>query len=362
MHGPPGELHVRTIFEGWPGPESSRRPDVANLSKSVVASPILPAASMQARPSPGAAGPSRAERREAAHGSGRAARRQREKAAARQRRIVTIAVIGVVLVLAALAIARFVASLSTPAAAPNTPAPPELVAQVAGVDANTFEQVGRGSISGLPTPTGAAVQHGPSGLPLITYIGAEYCPFCAGERWALVAALGRFGSFSGLQLSHSATDDVYPNTPTFSFVGSTYTSPYIELSPVELQSNVRAGSGYAQLQTPTPAQTNLLQTYDVPPYVPAGSAGAIPFVVIGGQYVISGASFDVGVLRGMTADQIATSLSDPSSPVAKAILGGANAITAAVCSSTGNTPGEVCGQPSVQSLQASLAATAVPGR
>ncbi|MBV9895009.1 MAG: DUF929 family protein [Chloroflexi bacterium] len=303
--------------------------------------------------------PTRREER-LAQGRGRVTRRQQEEAAARQRRIVLVAGTIVVVVVLALAVARFVQSNAATAGAPNSPAPPSLVTQVAGVDAATFDQVGRGSVTVLPTPVRGEIQRGPSGLPLVTYVGAEYCPFCAGERWSLVAALGRFGTFSGLQLSHSATDDVYPNTPTFSFVGSTYTSQYVELSPVELQTNVRSGSSYSALQTPTPAQTSLLQTYDGPPYVPAQSAGSIPFIDIGGQYIVSGASYDVGVLRGMNADQIASALSDPASAQAKAILGGANALTAAICTATGDTPTDVCGQAAVKSLQATLAAAPVP--
>jgi len=267
-----------------------------------------------------------------------------------------------VVLLVGLVVVRSFAGRGASAPAENAPAPPELVAQVANVDPALYEQIGRGTLTQLPTPVRAQVETGPSGLPKVSYIGAEYCPFCAAERWALVAALGRFGTFSNLQLTHSASDDVYPNTPTFSFVGSSYTSPYVEFSPVELQGNVRSGNTYQALQTPTPDQSHVLQTYDAPPYVPAQSAGAIPFIDFGGQYVAAGASYDAGVLRGMSADQIAASLADPTTPQAKGILGQANAMTAAICTATGNTPAEVCSQPSVTALQSALAATPVPSR
>jgi uncharacterized protein DUF929 len=292
----------------------------------------------------------------------RVARREHEQAAARRRRLVSVAAAAIVLVIAALVLARVVSSRSAPGAAANTPAPTELVAQVTGVPAATFEQVGRGTASSLPISVRASVERGPGGLPLVTYVGAEYCPFCAAERWSLVAALGRFGAFSGLELSHSASDDVYPNTATFSFVASSYSSPYIEFSPVELQTNVRSGKSYQPLQTPTPAQTSVLDKYDAPPYVPAQSAGAIPFIDVAGQYVVSGAGYDAGVLRGMSADQVAAALADPSSDVARAILGQANALTAAICSATGDTPAQVCATPTIQALEASLAATPVPGK
>jgi uncharacterized protein DUF929 len=270
---------------------------------------------------------------------------------------------GVILaVVVALVVIRLATSGSGTTASPNQPAPPEVVAAVTGVDPATFEQVGRGSVTNLPTPVRGTLERGPDGKAQVSYIGAEYCPFCAGERWALVAALSRFGTFSDLQLSHSATDDVYPNTPTFSFVGSSYSSPYVDFSPVELQSNVRSGNGYQTLQTPTTEQRNVLQMYDAPPYVPAQSAGAIPFIDIAGQYVLSGASYDISALRGMSAEQIAAALSDPASPTAKGILGSANVLTAAICTATDNQPADVCGSPTIQMLQSQLAAQPVPAK
>ncbi len=288
------------------------------------------------------------------------ARRQQEEARQRQRRIVSLAAGGIVVIVAVALAVKFLTGRSS--AAPDVPAPPELVAQVAAIPAATFEQVGKGSLATMPTPIRAAVARGTDNLPLVTYIGAEYCPYCAAERWALVAALGRFGTFSGLKLSHSATEDIYPNPATFSFVGSGYTSQYVAFSPVELQTNVRAGASYQPLQTPTPRQENLLHSYDAAPYVPTAQAGAIPFIDFADQYVVAGASFDVGTLRGMTQDQIAASLADTSSAQAKAILGAGNVLTAAICSATGDQPGDVCGLATVKSLETSLAATAVPAQ
>jgi hypothetical protein len=63
------------------------------------------------------------------------------------------------------------------------------------------------------------------------------------------------------------------------------------------------------------------------------------------------------VLRGQTVDSIAASLSDPTSPTAQAIVGSANDITAALCVVTSNSPSDVCSQPAIQSLQASLTST-----
>ena len=51
--------------------------------------------------------------------------------------------------------------------------------------------------------------------PAILYYGAEYCPFCAAERWAIIAALSRFGTWSGLKITASSHTDAYPRpTPS----------------------------------------------------------------------------------------------------------------------------------------------------
>jgi hypothetical protein len=304
---------------------------------------------------------SRPEQRREAR-SHRVKRRQQEQAASRQRRIVTLAASAVVIVVVGLIAVRLLSPASGSAPAADAPASQSLLDQVTGVPESLLAQVGRGSAAQLPTPVRGDVQTGPNNLPLITYVGAEYCPFCAGERWPLIIALSRFGTFSGLNTSHSATDDIYPNTPTFSFLNSTYSSPYLDLNAVELQSNVRSGSGYQTLQTPTPAQNALLNTYDGPPYVPAQSAGSIPFIDIANQYVVSGANFDVGVLRNMNQDQVAAALADPNSAQAQAILGAANVLTAAICTATGNNPSNVCTAPEITALQSSLASTPAPTR
>ena len=92
----------------------------------------------------------------------------------------------------------------------------------------------------------------------------------------------------------------------------------------------------------------MLSRFDAAPY--ASEPGSIPFVDIGNRYVISGASYSPAVLQGLSRDQIAADLNDPSSPVARAIDGSANAITAALCSVTGNQPSAVCNSPVIAAL------------
>ena len=190
-------------------------------------------------------------------------------------------------------------------------APAALVQKVTSIPSAVFDSVGVGAAH--PAPTSVKT---PSltrdGKPEILYMGAEYCPYCATERWAMVIALSRFGAFSGLETTHSSRTDVYPNTQTFSFHGATYQSRWIAFSGVEMQSNQRQGDGYAPLDTPTSTEQQILNTYDRAPYVGTGSSvGAIPFIDFGGKFLVSGATYDPSVLQGHSANAIADALHRP---------------------------------------------------
>jgi hypothetical protein len=104
----------------------------------------------------------------------------------------------------------------------------------------------------------------------------------------------------------------------------------------------------------TAAQRGLLSKYDAPPYVPASSAGAIPFLDLGNSYVITGSSISPQLFEGKTAGEIAAALANPDDPLAKAILGAANAFTAMLCQLTANQPANVCASPGVASYQDKL--------
>lgn len=218
----------------------------------------------------------------------------------------------------------------------------QVVTKTTSVPAATLDTVGAGQASGRPSAvTGAPLTSG--GKPEMLYMGAEYCPYCAAERWAMVVALSRFGSFSGLAATHSAARsgsgqaEPFPNTATWTFYGSNYTSRYLTFTPVEMNTNVPDPStgGYTALQTPTAEQTALISKYDQ-------GGGSIPFLDFGNRYVSIGASYDPGVLSALTWSQIAGDLHDPGSPVAKSVLGTANYMTAAICRLTGGQPSSAC--------------------
>jgi hypothetical protein len=233
------------------------------------------------------------------------------------------------------------------------PAPAALVKQVQNVPAATSSQVGRGTASSAPTKINATALT-ENGKPEVFYLGAEYCPYCATQRWPMVIALSRFGTFTGLRQTHSSSTDVFPNTQTFSFHGSTYSSPYVSFSAVETQSNKQQGDGYAPLDTPTAAQQHIFDTYDRPPYVSSESSGGIPFIDFGGKYILDGVTYDPGVLQGKSATEIASALSDPSSKISRGAVGSANVLTATICKLTDNKPANVCQAPEIQQIVATM--------
>jgi hypothetical protein len=193
-----------------------------------------------------------------------------------------------------------------------------------------------------------------NGKPEFLYEGAEYCPYCGAERWAMIAALSRFGTFSGLKTIHSSSSDAYANTPSWTFYGSTYTSKYIAFTSVEETTNEREGNSsntnipYVTLQTPTAAQAALATTYDPG----TGDGSAIPFIDVDNKYVEVGNIQPYGPqdLSGKTWSVVAADFANPSTTIAKDGMGNANYLTAMICSADGNVPASAC-TPTIQGLE-----------
>lgn len=250
----------------------------------------------------------------------------------------------VVLVVAALVGVKLASGPSHPKSGAKASPAGAITSQIANVPAATLNQVGIGSASG-PPKTLTTPPLTSNGKPRVLYIGAEWCPYCAAERWPLAVALSRFGTLGGLGEVTSSPTDVYPSTPTLTFHGATYSSSYLELTAKEIFSNQVQGNSYAPLDALDPADSQL--------YTTQGSG--FPFLDIGGKYLFNSASYDPGTLAGKTQAQIAAALSDPASPIAKAIDGAANLITAAICTVTGNQPAAVCSSAGVVSAAKHLA-------
>ena len=299
-----------------------------------------------------------------------AAQRAAERRAERRRRILIASgsIVAVVAVVLAFVIFKLNSKPSASAgSASNGPTGAALAAvvdKVTSVPTSVSDAVGNGGSALLSAGKPTTVSGSPltaNGKPEILYMGAEYCPYCAAERWAMIVALSRFGTFSGLATVHSAVSDgagsqePYPNTPTFTFAHASYSSPYLSFSPVELQTNIPdpSNGSYTTLQTPTAAQQALITKYDAPPYVTSSQAGAIPFLDFGNKYVSIGVSYSNQTLAGLSWSTIANDLSNPNSAVAQAVDGTANYITAAICKMTGNQPASACTS-TVQSLESQI--------
>jgi hypothetical protein len=288
---------------------------------------------------------------------------------------------GAILVVAIVAIALVLVKLNsgsgTPAAASNGPtgaALASLTKQVENVPTSVTDQVAGGGVNTslfVQTATSAQVSSASSSLgsyfgtangtpltsggkPEVLYLGGEYCPYCAAQRWAMVNALSRFGTFSGLTTTHSSSTDVDANTPTWTFYKSTYTSNYLVFTPVEEYTNYRIGNttntntNYQTLQTPTSAEQSIGQTYD--------PTGSIPFIDLGNKYVQVGnlAPLSPTLLSGKSWAQVGAAMNDPSSALGKAEIGNANYMTAGICKLTNNLPATAC-TPTIQKLEANLA-------
>ena len=245
------------------------------------------------------------------------------------------------------------------------PTDPIVLKAISNVDPAVLEAVNTGGLKNPITATKGLppLLKGPTGKPEVFYDGAEYCPYCAAQRWAMAVALSRFGKFTKLPETSSASGDVYPNTSTLSFYGSAYSSSYIDFVSVEETTNQSDGNGgYTPLQTPTSAEAKITNTYNAPPYT---SQPGIPFISIGNQYLELGPAYTPANLAGLSQEDIAATFSNSSSAVAKDVLGGANYMTAAICAITNNQPASVCTTgviPSiVQSLPKATASTQTSG-
>ena len=221
-----------------------------------------------------------------------------------------------------------------------TPVPPSVLQAVTGVSQSQANTVG--VPSGLNAPKTASGQPALSsgGKPEALYIGAEFCPYCGAERWALVMAFSRFGTFSGLQETTSSPYDSPPAVATFTFAKAHYTSNLVDFTMVENESNDTTGLGTRHVLQPlTSAQQHLWTKYSA--QFGLQSTG-FPFVDFGNKVFVLGPTYNPQVLLGLDQGQIAQKLSNPADPVTQAVVGAANYMTAAICDLTGNQPASVC--------------------
>jgi hypothetical protein len=280
-------------------------------------------------------------------------RRQRAREMARiqqqkdRRRRLLYALGSVVVVLAVIAaiVAVKLGQSSGKTAFPAAPA--SLVSSVTSVPTGTLNSVGGGGVDPLtPIPANAKLPAPrpltSGGKPEFIYLGAEYCPYCAAERWAIVNALSRFGTWSGLGEMESSATDVYPDTHTFSFRNAHLSSRYVTFYSAELQNR-----DHKNLQTPNATALRLaVRLY--------GNGFGYPFLDIANLYADDGAQYLPSVLHGLTWTQIATDMQNSTGTVGRSVDGAANTLTAAICQATGGKPANVCSAAAVVKAQSLL--------
>ena len=278
----------------------------------------------------------------------------------RQRSAVPLIVVTVALVVAGVAVGVAQAHQSAPVSRAQRSAPNDtqtnLLFDLTHVSDSVSATVGSGGVAATFTAlAGAPALVDTGGKPTVLAVESQPCTGCAAQRWSLLIALSRFGTISNLPLLALPQSGSTPALATFSLDGMHYASSYVSFIGAELKD-----IGGNALQTLQAEGAQLLQTYDAPPYVPAGTNGFIPWVDIGNRYAMQGSGFAPVLMGNLDWGHVVTRLSNPGDPITRAIVGEANQVTAAICSATSMQPASACERSPIPALVAQLPA-AKPG-
>ena len=179
-----------------------------------------------------------------------------------------------------------------------------------------------------------------AGKLFVFFMGAEFDPYCAAERWAIVRSLQKFGQWDGLKQTISAArDEPFLNLPTYDFTKATYTSPHIEFVARELKDRE-----FKPLQKPLKTEEKLLRKLN--------PKKEIPFLLIGGRFSQIGSGFTPKIFIGHTFRQTETELKKVESEIRKTIDDEANIISALLCVS--GLPPELCKEAGTAELVAQV--------
>ena len=178
------------------------------------------------------------------------------------------------------------------------------------------------------------------GKLFVFFMGAEYCPYCAAERWAIVRSLQKFGQWDGLKQTISAArDEPFLNLPTYDFTKATYTSLHIEFVAREIKDRE-----FNPLQKLLKTEEKLLRKFN--------PKKEIPFLLIGGRFSQIGSGFTPKIFIGHTFRQTETELKKVESEIRKTIDDEGNIISALLCVS--GLPPELCKEAGTAELVAQV--------
>ncbi len=218
-----------------------------------------------------------------------------------------------------------------------------------------------GNLSGCPTlPAGTTSEPGgwqkvstsawkDGGLPVFFFYGSVACPYCSATSWAIQLALERFGTLSGTSWGHSATSDVYSNTPEVVLGGSSFSSQYFatEINEAMDDSHVTF-----------PAAASCIQQAYISAYDSCSTCG-IPFLVIGGVYWHQAALVDPGSMgsgnpngpwTAISAQEVQNQIDNQSGPAWSSVSASAYLMEAFMVKLTGGQPTAVANDPNVAPL------------
>ena len=197
--------------------------------------------------------------------------------------------------------------------------------------------------SDIPSPPTGAFNHVGAplyqgGKPELLFIGAQYCPHCAGQRWAIVKALDQFGTFSNV--TSSANDD--GTIPTFNLHDATYTSKFVAFVHKDLEDR-----SHQLLDSLSSDQQAIFSQLD--------PSGGIPLITVGG-YALLGDGYNLSLIQGKSfnAVQRAMQRGNRSDPLVLAVNAEANSITAFICHADKMQPQTVCNRPVIRSIVSHL--------
>jgi thiol-disulfide isomerase/thioredoxin len=178
-----------------------------------------------------------------------------------------------------------------------------------------------------------------TGKPLVVFIGADFCPYCAAERWPVILAFMRFGNFTGLKYMTSRPSE--GDYATFTFSNMSYTSKYVNFEAYEARD--RSDNPY---QTVPSNYSSVWSQY----------GEGFPFMDFGNKFIISGSLIDPSILIWGNWVQLEDAIGNGTT-TGTAITEAANLVTALVCKLTGSQPSSVCDQNPINDVTSLLVYT-----
>ncbi|MFV0461499.1 MAG: DUF929 family protein [Actinomycetales bacterium] len=271
----------------------------------------------------------------------------------RQRRLLIITAAALVCIVLVVAVAVAIASQpDDPGEAGTSDGGTAFIDTATSVPVAVLDAAGAPESQGL-----RAMQAIPDGEPLVTdgkptviYVGAEFCPYCASERWALISALSRFGTWSGLEPARSGATD--GDIPTVSFTNAEFDSDQVVFRGFETAD--RDGN---PLSAPPEDVSQLMATHNPGQN---GQGSPIPWTYFGVMQIIGSPVPLEPFLDGsttatsLTHQEVADAMATGSGELGTSINAETNALTAQICELTDNQPVDVCSAAGVAAAAAVL--------